>query len=178
MRSQARPEPWLFAGLTPASLREAEAPASLGTASRRAWANTMYAADLSARHNALGAMLRPGMLLDADLVGGELRLLGDGAPMLDRVFVNAAEGEFLLAQWKAIASRLTITERTDGRKLSKVFRTLALPDNPEVVEQVVAAVAGLRACEAEIRAGEEAMNALTFDLYGLSARERALVLAG
>ena len=179
VRTRARPEPWLFPGLVPAATQEADAPAGLDTAERRAWARTAYETDLETRQDALGSAVRPGTTLDADLADGELRLLANGVPVLDRIFVTATEGAFLLAQWKVLAFTLAITERLDGKALSRKLRTLAIPDdNPAVVEQVVANVAALGACEAAIRTAEAAMNEVVFALYGLTAAERALVAAG
>lgn len=175
---RVRPAAWLFAGLLPPHEREADAAAGLDAAERRAWARTAYEADLALRHAALGAALRPGAALDATLVEGELRLLVEGAPVLDRIFVSASEGAFLLAQWKVLASAFAVTERTDGRKLATALRSLAVPDNPAVVEQVVEAAGELEACEAAIRAKETEVNGLVFSLYGLTPQERALVAAG
>ncbi len=174
---RARPLTWLFAGLMPPQAREAVAPAGLDAAERRAWARTAYEADLTTRHAALAAAFRPGAALDATLVDGELRFLVEGAAVLDRVFVTSAEGAFLLAQWKVLASTLVITERTDGKKLANALRSFALPDNPAVVEQVVAAAGELGTCEGAIREAEAGMNELVFDLYGLTAAEKALVAA-
>lgn len=175
---RARPDTWLFAGLAPPHEREAQAPASLDAARRQAWARSAYALELAARHDALTAALQAGATLSAESVSGELRFLADGVPVIDRVFVTEAESAFMLAQWKIAASKLQASNKLDGNKLAKALRTLASPDNPAVVEQVVGAVAELETCEAAIRAGEQAMNEAVFDLYGLTAAERALVEAG
>lgn len=162
-----RPKPfsWLFAGLADPGTRDPRARAE-------------HEADLDARCQALGSAFRPGAALDATLTDGELRFLVDDLPVLDRIFVTAAEGPFLLAQWKVLASTLEVTERTTGKKLAGLLRSFALSDNPAVVEQVLAAVALLAACEASISEQEAGLNDLTFRLYGLTAEERALVAAG
>ncbi len=117
VRTCARPEPWLFAGLLPATDRDANAPTGLDTAGRRAWARATYETDLQARWDALGSALRPGVALDAELADRELRLLVDGVPVLHHIFVQSVEGAFLLAQWKVLASTLSVTERLDGKAL-------------------------------------------------------------
>ncbi len=178
VRARARPEHWLFAGLLTAAEREVDAPAGMDTEERQAWAHDTYETDLQARHGALGSAVRPGITLEADLVDGELRLLADGVPALDRIFVQTAEGAFLLAQWKVLASTMPITERLDGKALSKKLRTLAVPDNPAVVERVVADTMNLGVCEAAIRTAEAAMNETVFTLYSLTSAERALVKGG
>ena len=77
-----------------------------------------------------------------------------------------------------ISTRLSITERTTGARLSSLLRDLAAGDNEGLVEGVLAASRDLAACEAEIAAAEAAMNAVLFDLYGLTEEERRMVLAG
>lgn len=173
-----RPFAWLFAGLAEPAAREADAPAGLDAAARRAWARAGYEAELAARCQALGDAILPGAALDATLSGGELRFLADGVPVLDRIFVTPEEGAFLLAQWKVLATTLDVTERTGGVRLAGRLRSFALPGNTAVVGQVVAAATGLAACEAEIGVQEAAIDALTSALYGLTPREQALVAAG
>jgi len=175
---RTRPETWLFAGLVPPHEREDRAPAGLDAAGRDAWARSAYRLDLAARHDALTAAVQPGAALSAVSVSGELRFLADSVAVVDRVFVTEAEGAFVLAQWKIAASTLQTANKLDGRRLAKALRTLASPGNPAVVEQVVDAVTELKVCDAAIRAGEQAMNETVFDLYGLTAPERALVESG
>ena len=178
VRTRARPEHWLFAGLVSAASREADAPVGMTAAERRAWAKAIYDTELKSRHETLGGALRPGIELNADCIDGELRLLVNGAAVLDRIFVQPAEDAFLLAQWKVLASTLTITERLNGKTLSKKLRTLAVPENSAVVEQVVSSTAQLTTCEADIAVAETALNTIIYDLYGLTVQERALVKSG
>ena len=126
----------------------------------------------------MDAKLRPGASLDADLVDGELRLLADGVPLLDRIFLTGAEGAFVLAQWMVLASGSAVGEQADGGKLLKAFRTLAVPENPAVEEQVVAMAGELMACDTSIAELEGSMNQLTFDLYRLTQAEISLVVSG
>jgi hypothetical protein len=175
---RARRFSWLFAGLAEAEAREARMPAGLDAAERRARARAAYEADLATRCQALGAAVRPGAALDAALADGELRFLADGVAVLDRVFVTAGEGAFVLAQWRVVASTFEVTERTGGKKLAALLRTLAVADNPVVVEQVVVATAELAACEGDTGAVEARLDELTFQLYGLTQGERGLIAAG
>ncbi len=88
--------------------------------------------------------------------------------MIERIYVNEVEGEFINAQWKVLAATFSITETTDGQKLANALRKLAVSDNQAVVQQVIALTAELVAIEADIFAKEDEMNAIVDRLYGLS----------
>jgi len=139
---------------------------------------TLREAEIARREAAAGAALRPGARLSAVLTGGELALLADGVPVLDRVFVTAAESAFVHAVWRRIASMTTVTERLTGKALCTMLRRVPLAANPAMVEGVVTLGAELDAVLAEIEAAETALNEASFALYGLSTEERAMVLAG
>ncbi len=64
------------------------------------------------------------------------------------------------------------------KKLADALRSFALPDNPVVVDRVVAAVAELDICEAAIRNVEAKVNDIVFGLYGLTLAEKVLTAAG
>ena len=170
-----RPETWLLHGLLDRAALRAGAAPELDARSRREWAAAEYVTRLTARHNAIRARLRPGAKLDAIIGNGELSFLVDDVPVVDRVFVTEAEGPFLLAQWKVLASTLSITENTTGKALCDALRTLVAANNAALVAQVVSYAATLAACEMAIRKKEGEVDALVFDLYGLSKAERKLV---
>jgi hypothetical protein len=69
--------------------------------------------------------------------------------VVNRIFVSADEGEFILAQWKVLAATFAITERTDGKKLANGLRKLAAADNGAAVEQIVSLERELSRLEAE-----------------------------
>ena len=89
-------------------------------------------------------------------------------PVIDHVFVDAVEGEFVLAQWKVIASTFAITEKTGGKKLANALRKLVVPDNPALVQQIIALEAELSDLEAKIEREEAEMNTVVNNLYGLT----------
>ena len=153
----------------------ADAPTRLDADKKREWAEQRYALDLAARHDAISAHLRPGSSIIAAFVDGELSVSIDDAPVIDSIFVNATEGEFIAAQWKVLAATFTITERTDGKKLANALRNLAVPDNPALVEQIIALEGELAALDSDIMQQEAEMNALVNRLYGLTEAEKLLV---
>ena len=177
-RQRNRPETWFFPDLKSKDERFAEAPARLDTEKKQEWAEQRYHDDLAARYDAITARLRPGSSLSAAFTDDELSLAVDGVPIINRIFVSAAEGAFILAQWKVIAATFTITEKTDGRKLANALRKLAVADNPAVVEQVIALEAELSGLEADIACQEAEMEHAMNRLYGLTEAEAALIHNG
>jgi hypothetical protein len=116
--------------------------------------------------------------LDAAFADGELSFLIDGVTVIDRIFESKAEGTFILAQWKVLATTFSITERTAGKKLCAALRKLATNDGSPVVSQIMALERELASRDAEIARQESEMNALVYALYGLSAEEIEMVEKG
>lgn len=176
--TRARRDDWLFPDLPPIADAEARAPAALDAAGRTAWARAHRAEALAARLDALGADLRPGVALDARFERGELRLFIDGAPAVERIFVGAEEGAFVLAQWKVIAATFDITEKTTGKKLAAALRKVAADAPGAVRTQIIDLQGQLTATETAVAEAEGAMNALVYRLYALTPEEIALVEKG
>lgn len=160
---------WLFVELTPQAGLKADAPAHLDAQKQRDWAKRKYEEAVEARYTAITARLMPGAELSAALDKGELKFFIDGVPVIDRVFVKAAEAPFILAQWTYLASTFSITAKTDGKKLCNALRKIAVTENAALIEQVIELQADLSNTENEIAAAEAEMNAIIYDLYGLSA---------
>ncbi|MGH7088702.1 MAG: hypothetical protein ACREFQ_07350 [Stellaceae bacterium] len=177
-RQRNRPETWLFPDLKSKDERFATAPARLDTEKKQEWAKQRYRADLAARYDTITARLRPGSSLSAAFTDDELSFAVDGAPVIDGIFVSAAEGAFILAQWKVIATTFAIAEKTDGKKLANALRKLAVADNPAAVEQIIALEAGLSELEVEIARQEAEMEHVVNRLYGLTEAEIALLRDG
>lgn len=176
--TRARPAEWLFHGLPAVEDFAVVAPASLSARDRHARGITLRDAEIARREAAVGAALRPGARLSATLAGGELALLADGVVVLDHVFVTVAESAFVHAVWRRLTAITTVTERLTGKALCNMLRRIPFVTNSALVEGVVALAAELDATESEIATAETALNEASFDLYGLSAEERALVVAG
>jgi hypothetical protein len=74
-----------------------------------------------------------------------------------------------------LAQTISITERTDGERLCNALRSVAIPDNPALVAQIIDLERELSALEVQIAAAEAAMNEAFYKLYNLTEREIALV---
>jgi hypothetical protein len=135
MRRRNRADNWLFPGLKTRDHFEAEAPINLLDDERkREWVDQKYEDQLAGCYSALSARIRTDASLDASFKDGELSFTIDGIPVIDKIFLSPAEGEFILAQWKVLASTFNITEKTEGKKLTNALRKLALPENPAAIQ--------------------------------------------
>ncbi len=174
-RTRSRPLTWLFPSLKPARDLISDAPARLDIDKKIEWAEKRYSRDVAALYDAITGRLFPGCSLAADFRDGELSFSIDGVPAIDRIFVGATEGEFIVAQWKVLAATFVITERTDGKKLTNALRKLAVPDNPALVRQIIALEAELSAVEVDIAQQEHEMESIVSRLYQLSDSEIELI---
>ena len=166
---------WLFVELTPETDLRQDAPAHLDTQKQRDWAKRKYQEAVDARYDAISSRLLPGVDLAAKLQKGELKFLIDGVPIIDRVFVTEAEAPFILAQWTYLASTFSITAKTNGKKLCDALRKIAVTENKALIEQVISLQATLNETEEKIGKAESEMNAITYQLYGLSKEQIAHV---
>jgi hypothetical protein len=116
----------------------------------------------------LGQELIAGATMDASFERGELRFFIDGVPVIERIFVNDAEGAFILAQWKVIASTFTITEKTTGKKLAEALRRVAPSSLEPLRSQVIALVETLTNTERDTATAEAEMNRRLYVLYALT----------
>lgn len=178
LRSRSKSVRWLFPEIPERNDLLTTAPARLTGESKRAWADDRIERATETAYERIGARLRPGATLSAAFVGGELSLSIDGVRVVDRIFVDQAEGEFVLAQWKVLASTFSITESTSGKKLANALRKLAVADNPETVRQIIRLEAELSTLEADIERQEAEMNDLVDSLFGLTDADKAIIAKG
>ncbi|HVZ70081.1 MAG TPA: hypothetical protein VG891_11510, partial [Rhizomicrobium sp.] len=173
-----RPDSFLFPDLAPAKARADQAPKTLDAEHKRKWAKASYDEELKERYAAIGERLKPGALLDAAFANGELKFLIDGAPVLDRIFLDNADGEFIAAQWKVIASTLNSSEHLTGEQLCRALSKLVQTDNAALRDQIVALQRKLAETETAIATEEEDMSWLLYRLYDLTEAEIATIRAG
>ena len=168
LRLRNRPESWLFPELESLVHLGAEAPNALNAEQRMSWAQQRYDEELIGRWERLGARLSPGVELSAEQVGGELRFLIDGVVAVDHVFVDDEEGTFIAAQWKVLAATMSVTASSNGKRLSKSLRRLAVAtDNPAAVRQIIEFERNLSEVETQIADAETEINQLLYNLYDL-----------
>lgn len=178
LRFRNKPETWLIPEIVPIRDLELEAPARLETEIKRAWAEDRYNQDLAIRYATISSQLMPGVTMDAEFSDGELKFLINGTPVIERIFLNDAEGTFILAQWKLLASTFSVTEKTDGKKLCNALRKIGETPNEALVDQLIEQQQALSKTENEISRAEAEMNAAIYDLYELTNEEIKIVERG
>lgn len=177
LKYRNRPEMWLFPTLKSKKDLAGEAPGKLDLDARKAWASQRYQLALDARLSDMGANLAPGATLDAEFKDGELKFFIRGHAVIDKIFLSQAEGEFIAAQWKVLASTYSITEKTDGKRLANALRRIGESSNPALIAQIIERQQKLAEIEAEIATAERAVNTLVYSQYGLNAAEIATIEA-
>lgn len=166
-----KPERWLFPGLKSKRDLKDEAPARLEDDKKKEWAKQRYDEALAACHERVGAGLAPGIELDASFENGELRFLVAGSAVIEQIFVTDQEGEFIVAQWKLLASTYSITDKTNGKKLANALRKIRVTDNPAIVSQVIERQQELAALQQDLTVAEVDLNEIVFRLYDLNAEQ-------
>ncbi len=78
----------------------------------------------------------------------------------------------------ALATTLSVMERTAGKELCDALRKLATNDGSPVVLRIMALEREPASLDAKIARQERAMNALIYGLYGLSDEEIEMVEKG
>ncbi len=173
-----RDEAWLWADAKPAKVLASDAPAGLEGRDKTAWARAERERRLRAHLDGLDTMLQAGSTLSVGCADGELRLLVNGVPAIDGVFMRDADTGFLSAQWRHAVRDTHVTESFDGKKLVRKLLQLRRTDNQALREQVVQLDADIAGLDRDIDAAERALNAFVYALYGLTEEEIRRVEAG
>jgi hypothetical protein len=139
------------------------------------WAAGAYELELAERYGAIASALHPEVDLEASFQRGELRVLADGATIIDGIFVDGAEGPFIAAQWNARLDSFPAPTNKPGRSLVNLLRRLIVTDNQALQDQVIALEQDQRALKVTIRDAETALNERLYALYGLNEAERRMI---
>jgi hypothetical protein len=166
---------FIFPTLRPARRRRAEAPRGVDAG---LWATAAYDTELEERYGWIASALHSEVLLEAVFERGELRILADGATIIDGIFVDPVEGPFIAAQWNGRLDSFTPPTNNSGRSLVNLLRRLIVTDNRALQDQVIALELEQRKAKATIAYREAALNERLYRLYGLTETERRMVELG
>lgn len=170
-----RDESWLWADIKPLKDIKKDAPPDLKGKRLTAWAKSWREAKRAERLERIDPLLRAGANLTAELEYGELKLLANGAPVIDGVFLDETEAPFIAAQWRHKARQTRVTEKFDGKRLLNSLLKLRKTANPAIRTQIVNIDKDIQALDDEIETAETEMNRLTYRLYKLTDDEIRLV---
>ncbi|MDZ7698132.1 MAG: TaqI-like C-terminal specificity domain-containing protein [Deltaproteobacteria bacterium] len=170
-----REEGWLWADVKPLQEIKKSGPSELRGKALNAWAKAERELRLAGHLEAITLMLQPGAKLTVEKNDGELRLLVNGTPVIEGVFLGDEEAGFIAAQWWQKARQTHVTAKFDGKRLINLLLKLRKTGNPAIIDQVVRLDADVEAIGNEIEEAEARMNQLTYRLYGLTDEEIRLV---
>ena len=163
---------WLWSDLPSLQELRKEAPRKLLPAEKTAWATAQFDEKHGRLVDALQGVLSVAGRLDAGFEDGELKLFSGGAVVLDKIFLDAGEGQLALAYWRyVVLSR----QQRDAKSLASLLCRVPQGHELPAARQFVEKVAALAEQTHSIRAKEKALNAKLYELYGLSPDERQLI---
>ncbi len=142
------------------------------------WAKSQRELKLGAHLDRINTLLRPGAKLTAAGEYGELKLMADGIPIIENIFLDEGEATFIAVLWRLKARQTNVTEKFDAKRLLNLLLKLRKTSNPVIMKQVVQIDADIRALDAEIGQTEADMNQFTYRLYKLKEEEIRLAEGG
>ncbi len=175
---EMRNEKWLWDDVETVATLKKTAPSELKGKALTEWAKLQRELKLTAYFDRINAMLQPGVRLTVENDMGELRVLANGAALIEGIFVDDDEASFIAAQWRHKARQTNVTEKFDAKRLLGLLLKLRKTDNDAICKQVVKIDADIQALDEQIACAEADMNALTYKLYGLTDTEVRLVEEG
>ncbi len=175
---EKRNEKWLWDDVETVATIKKTAPPELKGKALAEWAKLQRELKLTAYMDRINAMLQPGVRLTVENDMGELRVLANGAALIEGIFVDDDEAAFIAAQWRHKARQTNVTEKFDAKRLLGLLLKLRKTDNDAICKQVVKIDADIQALDEQIARAETDMNALTYKLYGLTDDEVRLVEEG
>ncbi|MBC2669169.1 hypothetical protein ACFOON_08325 [Novosphingobium piscinae] len=173
--AQSRRLDFIFPTLRTARQRRGEAPRGVDAG---AWATTAYNDELEDRYGTITSALHPEVVLEAVFERGELRVLADGATIINGIFVGPVEGPFIAAQWNARLDSFNPPTNNPGRALVNLLRKLIVTENQALRDQVIALELQQRTMKVTIAQREAALNNQLYGLYGLTDAERRMIEQG
>ena len=171
---------WTLSGAvaaSPCATCSGSVPAGLTAREVSAWAKARHAEALQARHEALDALLQPGVGFEVVETGDELVLRIGGREAL-RLY-DRSDTPFIAAQWRHALRDLNVTEAFDATRLQRLLLDLRTTADAPIRDRILALDAEIAALDATLVAHESALNAIIYRLYGpLSPEDIVMVENG
>lgn len=109
--------------------------------------------------------------MQAENDAGEICYLTDGIPVIEGIFEDGEQADFITAQWMHTARSTNITEKFTARKLLNLLCNLRKTENPSLMKQVITLDSEIRKLDQVINEKEKEMNLLVCSLYRLTPEE-------
>jgi type I restriction-modification system DNA methylase subunit len=167
---------WLWPDLTSLKDLEHAAPARLKMSNeRREWAKSRFAEAVAAKLERLQTALIKADHREVMFAKGELRLFADGAPVIDRIYLDDEHGKLAERYWRYLLLSQTWS---NAGKLAKQLK--APPNEPDTpaARQFLACVDALQERVIALKEDEVMLDERLFELYDLTVQERELIEGG
>ena len=128
--------------------------------------------DIAVRLEALQAALDRGGRLEATFHEGELSLFIGGLRVISRIYLEEVDGRMAQAWWRWL---LLSRSWREAKPLADELRRPPADATSPAAIQFIERVQELAEQTKALQDGEQAMNELLYELYGLEPNERALV---
>ena len=171
---------WLLAGRGVAPLAELKraAPAALAARDKTVWAKARQAGQVSQAMTEVAILLAPGAHINVVFAGGELRLLADGMPVFDKIFLSPPDGPFIALQWRLALRGAAFVGKEGADALAAAMCQIARTGEGEVSRQALEAGTRLLSYDAAIARNEAALEDTLGAAYALTAQEKAVLARG
>lgn len=167
---EEKPPEWLWPSAVKSFQKwKTKAPSELTTRQKNAWAKDQQSKEIKLAIEALGERLRPLARLEVELVKGELRVLDEGAVILDGVFVDKGYGEQTLIDWRNYFRSNPLPETPDAKGLASDLRNIRVTDNAAAAKQIADLDSELSILEQRIETSESELNKVIAAAYALTA---------
>jgi hypothetical protein len=152
-------------------LRRDGLPKNLKASEHAAYLKLEHEKQVAARLDALQGFLNLRTVISAEFKKGELRLLSNGRPMLDKIYLDDDVGPLVAQYWRYVISQ----RKTEAKSLAQALGSYPTPNESDASRQFMLRVDALLQLNADLQNREREMNLALFDLYGLSTDERQLI---
>ncbi|MCB1189396.1 MAG: N-6 DNA methylase [Leptospiraceae bacterium] len=142
------------------------------------WADAQDKEKLDRKLESIDVYLQKGSKLKAETEYGELKFFINDRTIIQGIFEEEKEAEFICAEWNKFARETNVTEHFDVKKLLNGLLNLRKTTNLAIKDQVVKLDKEIIHLEKTILEKENEMNELTYRLYRLSKEEIKLVENG
>jgi Eco57I restriction-modification methylase/TaqI-like C-terminal specificity domain len=173
-----RPPSFLWPHLHDLAYWKAKNPKGPSGKESAAWAKQHFSSLLGEQLVRFDGDIPAGATLETEFKDGELSLKANGRLVIDGIFLDDEDGEFVAAQWAYLARITNVTEKTSPKTITEKLCTTYRTENPALQVQFLNLVGEVKKLEAEISAIEADLNQKICALYQLTTEEIKMVEAG
>ncbi len=170
-----RKDDWLFPQIGNIDHWKAKAIGDLPSREKTKWAKEQRAFRIAERLETIDTRLRPSSQLAASFKEGELSFSIDGVPIIDAIFINDADAQQILPYWQHLARSTSVTEKFKAKTLIGKLLNTPMTDNADLSAQITKLTLEIDKLDQEIVTKESELNAIIYDLYGLTPDEQQLI---